>query len=228
MKQKKPKKWTEVYPQGTKEGDEEQRLFIALGRHPKYDWRSVAALAKEANLTKTRTEEILNKYHQKGLVFQNPKTDDQWGYWERVPHMLPSEAKTVVQRDQDGRIEKVLNSDACFSAFESMYSDVLEELESLKIEILKTNPMMTKIIETSDDDVWIELSSDDSTRLTYSSDPIDVMFTVDVSGDIIDAMVTDKETDVEWTCPTSIDHKCNEDFMRIYFLNEDGIWVESV
>ena len=41
-----PKKWTEVYAAGTREGDEESRFFRALARNVKYDWRSTAAIAK--------------------------------------------------------------------------------------------------------------------------------------------------------------------------------------
>jgi len=102
---KKPKKWTEVYPQGTKEGDEEQRFFIALARQP-WDWRSVASLAKESKLTKERVEEILSKYYKKNMVFPNPKTEDHWGYWERVPEMLDSDSSSLAQSDQKKRIDK--------------------------------------------------------------------------------------------------------------------------
>jgi hypothetical protein len=105
-KTKKPKKWTEVYPQGTKEGDEEQRLFIALARHAKFKWRSVAALAKEANLTKERVEQILSKYYKRGMVFQNPESEEQWGYWERNPELLPKDAGSISQNDQKKRIDK--------------------------------------------------------------------------------------------------------------------------
>ena len=104
-KSKKPKKWTQVYPQGTKEGDEEQSLFISLSRNPKWQWRSVAQLAAESNLTKVRVEEILNKYFKRGMVFQNPSNSDQWGYWERVPHMLPDDTSTIAKKDQKKRID---------------------------------------------------------------------------------------------------------------------------
>ncbi len=105
---KKPKKWYDVYPQGTKDGDEEQRFFIALGRHPKYDWRSAAALAKEANLTQTRVEQIIAKYMKKGMVFQNSKNDDQFAYWERVPELLPENIGSVSDEDKKKRIDKAL------------------------------------------------------------------------------------------------------------------------
>ena len=105
---KKPRKWTDVYPQGTKAGDEEQRFFIALARHPKFEWRSVASLAKEGNLTKERVEEILEKYIKKDMVFQNPKNEDQWGYWERVPEMLDGNNASITKSDQKGRIDKAM------------------------------------------------------------------------------------------------------------------------
>lgn len=101
----KPKKWTELYPQGTKVGDEEQRFFIALARNKKYDWRSVSAIAKESGLTQERVEEIIAKYLKKNVVFQNPKNEDQFGYWERVPQMLKESNDSITKKDQDARID---------------------------------------------------------------------------------------------------------------------------
>lgn len=103
---KNPKKWTDVYPQGCKEGDEEQAFFIALARNVKWQWRSTAAVAKEANLTKERTEELMMKYYKRGMVFQNPDNEDQWGYWERVPHMVPKDDGTITQKDHNDRIKR--------------------------------------------------------------------------------------------------------------------------
>jgi hypothetical protein len=102
----KPPKWTSVYPQGTKQGDEEQGFFIALARNSKWQWRSIAAIAKEANLTKERVEEIIQKYWKKGMVFQNPQNEDQWAYWERVPEMLPKHEDSITEKDHDDRIRK--------------------------------------------------------------------------------------------------------------------------
>ena len=104
-----PKKWHEVYPHGTQEGDEELKFFVALERHPKWDWRSTSALAKESGLTKERVEQIAIKYQKLGMVFQNPKNEDQWGYWERVPHMVPKKTPSISQKDQDDRLKKHLN-----------------------------------------------------------------------------------------------------------------------
>lgn len=103
---KKPKKWTDVYPQGSQEGDEEQAFFISLARNLKWQWRSTAAIAKEANLTKERVEELINKYYKKGMVFQNPANEDQWGYWERVPEMLPKDEDSITDKDHKDRIKK--------------------------------------------------------------------------------------------------------------------------
>jgi hypothetical protein len=104
----KPKKWTEVYTVGTKEGDEEARFFKVLARNPKFEWRSTSALSKESNLSKKRVEEIILKYHKMGLVFQNPKNEEHWGYWERVPHMLPERKESISKSDKDQRIEKAI------------------------------------------------------------------------------------------------------------------------
>lgn len=105
-KSKTPPKWTSVYPQGTKQGDEEQGFFIALARSPKWEWRSTASIAKEANLSRERVDEILNKYWLKGMVFQNPSNEDQWGYWERVPEMLPAKVESITEKDHNDRIKQ--------------------------------------------------------------------------------------------------------------------------
>lgn len=110
-KPKKLPKWIDVYPQGTKDGNEEQKFFIAIGRHPKYIWRSVAALAKEANLTAERVEQIIQKYFKKGMIIQNPQSENQWGYWERVPaNLLPQEDASVSNSDKKKRIDKAQGS----------------------------------------------------------------------------------------------------------------------
>ena len=106
-----PPKWVNVYPQGTKEGDEEQKLFISLARHAKYEWRSVSAMSAESGLSKKRVEEILAKYYKKGMVFQNPKQDEQWGYWERVPHMLKNDADSISDKDHKKRIDGIVKDD---------------------------------------------------------------------------------------------------------------------
>lgn len=105
----KPKKWTEVYPVGTREGDEESRFFRSLARHPKYEWRSVAAISKESGLSKERTEQIISKYFKMKMVFQNPNNEDHWGYWERVPEMVPDEYVSISEKDKRDRIGRGKN-----------------------------------------------------------------------------------------------------------------------
>lgn len=107
-KVKKPPTWTKVYPQGTKEGDEEQGVFICLARHHKWVYRSLAQIAKEANLSKERTEEILYKYWLKKMVFQNPLNEDQWSYWEQTPELLPVEEESITDQDHNNRIGQLL------------------------------------------------------------------------------------------------------------------------
>lgn len=109
MPKKKLPKWVDVYPQGTKDGNDEQKLFVALERHKEYKWRTVAALAKEAGLTPLRVEQILDKYYKKGMVVQNPKSHEQWGYWERIkpdyPHLFETKSSVSIT-DKRKRLEQ--------------------------------------------------------------------------------------------------------------------------
>ena len=110
MSKIKPKKWTDIYPQGTKEGDDEAKFFRCLARHPKYDWRSTAAIAKESGLDQKRAEQIIAKYFKLNMVIQNPKNEDHWGYWERVMHMLPDDYVSISDADKNKRIGKFLKN----------------------------------------------------------------------------------------------------------------------
>jgi len=105
-----PRPWYELYPQGTKEGDEEQKFFKALCRHPKYEWRSAAAIAKETGLNISRVEEIIAKYHPLGVVVQS-KSDDNWGYYQRVAKS-DSDKRSLSQKDKDSRIDKAKKKEA--------------------------------------------------------------------------------------------------------------------
>lgn len=111
MSKIKPKKWTELYSVGTVSGNEEALFFKSLARHPKYTWRSVAALAKESGLSIERTNEIISKYSKINVIFQNPKNEDHWGYWERVPHMLPDQHVSICEADKMKRVERFINKD---------------------------------------------------------------------------------------------------------------------
>jgi hypothetical protein len=101
---KKPPHWFDVYPQNTKEGDEEAKVFTALARNNKWDWRSVSALAKETGLDKKRIEEILYKYMKKSMIFQNPKNDEQFGYWSNLPDMISDSPKSIKDEDLKNRL----------------------------------------------------------------------------------------------------------------------------
>lgn len=102
---KKLKKWTEVYPQGTKAGDEEQKLFIALSRDPKWSYKSTRMLVQETKLSQERVEEIIDKYVKMGLIFPHETNEDQWGYWERNPDHIKKNP-SLVKKDHDNRIKK--------------------------------------------------------------------------------------------------------------------------
>jgi len=54
-----------------------------------------------------RVEEIIQKYYNKGMIFQNPKAEDQWAYWERVPDLVPKD-KSLVQKDHEKRLSDKL------------------------------------------------------------------------------------------------------------------------
>lgn len=104
-----PKKWYEVYPYGTKEGDEEAKVFRALGRHGKYDWRSTGAIVKATGLSRERVEEIIDKYVnvvKPALIYAHPSNEDHWGYWERVPEVLKKDGRGISQKDKDARVDK--------------------------------------------------------------------------------------------------------------------------
>lgn len=104
----KPKKWTEIYPYGTQAGDEEAKVFKALARN-RQDHKSIASIVKTTGLSLERVEEIIDKYVNKvspPLIYQHPTNDDHWAYWERVPHVLEKDTRSLSQKDKDLRIAK--------------------------------------------------------------------------------------------------------------------------
>jgi hypothetical protein len=112
-----PKKWTEVYPYGTKQGDEEAKVFRALARHQKFDYRSTGAIVKDTGLTRERVEEIIDKYVNKvkpPLIYAHATNEDHWGYWERCPDVLKKDKRNPSDKDKDSRIDKH-QSGACQS-----------------------------------------------------------------------------------------------------------------
>lgn len=103
-----PKKWTEVYPYGTKEGDEEAKVFRTLARSPKFDYRSTGAIVKATGLTRERVEEIIDKYakYKPPIIYPHPTNEDHWGYWERCPEVLKRDKRGISDKDKDSRVDK--------------------------------------------------------------------------------------------------------------------------
>jgi hypothetical protein len=111
----KPKKWPEVYPHGTKEGDEEAKFFKALARHHKFQYRSIAALQQSTGLPRERIEEMIDKYtnrYDPPLIYPHPTNEDHWGYWERCQDQLKTDKRNISQKDQDGRVDKHLQGNS--------------------------------------------------------------------------------------------------------------------
>lgn len=108
---KQHRKWTEVYPYGTKQGDEEAKFFRVLARNPKYKYRSIAQLVSSTGLSKERIEEIIDKYVNKydpPLIYPHPSNEDHWGYWERCSDEIDSDDRDIAVKDKDNRIGKHL------------------------------------------------------------------------------------------------------------------------
>jgi len=104
-----PKRWTELYPYGTKEGDEEAKFFRALARHNKFEYRSTGAIVKETGLSRERVEEIIDKYVNKTkppLIYPHSTNDEHWGYWERCPEVLKKDKRSLSEKDKDKRIDQ--------------------------------------------------------------------------------------------------------------------------
>lgn len=106
-----PKKWTEVYPQGTKEGNEESKFWKTLARDKDSSYLSTAHLAKKSGLDRKRVEEIIKKYSNAKnfnppLIFAHPTQEEHWGYWERVPERLERDDRSISKKDQDRRVNK--------------------------------------------------------------------------------------------------------------------------
>ena len=127
---KKLKTWAEVFPQGTKEGDEEQRFFIALSRHPKFDWRSTKAIMKESNLNEGRVEEIIEKYLDMGLIFGSDSREDHWAYWERVPDLLKKDLRSISKKDKDGNV--VFPVCTSCSSYENSKGGQIKSIQNMK------------------------------------------------------------------------------------------------
>ncbi len=99
---KKIEEWYELYPQGTQEGDEEAAVFIALTRNKKWrNWRSVSALSKETKLDPKIIERVIYKYYKIGLIIQNPKNAEFWGYLYNNPDDAPEEDLSIIEHEKN-------------------------------------------------------------------------------------------------------------------------------
>ena len=79
---KKPPHWFDVYPQGTQQGDEEQKIFTSLSRSGnKWVWRSIGALEKETGLSKEKVEKMVDECILKEIIADNQY--DKKGVLER-------------------------------------------------------------------------------------------------------------------------------------------------
>lgn len=138
----KPKKWTEVYPYGTKEGDDEAKFFRALARHPKFDYRSTGAIIKATGLSRQRVEEIVDKYVNKvspPLLFPHVSNDDHWGYWERCQDRLKEDKRDISRKDKDSRVDKHISGTPSMAGSSTAVDD--PTLHDLKLQIIAQNPV---------------------------------------------------------------------------------------
>lgn len=101
------KKWIDVYPHGTKEGDEESKFFKVLERNKNYIFQSTEAIAKESGLSLKRVEEIISKYFSINIIVQNPDNESQWAYWERCKDLIKKKT-SISQKDQKERMDNLI------------------------------------------------------------------------------------------------------------------------
>lgn len=130
----KPKKWTEVYAYGTKEGDEEAKFFRTLARNPKYNYRSIGQIVVETGLSRERVEEIIDKYVNKvspPLLYAHGKNEDHWGYWERCPDQIDKDRRDISKKDKDNRIDKHIAGSPSLTTFGQVSDDTVKSQTSL-------------------------------------------------------------------------------------------------
>jgi hypothetical protein len=106
MMMSKPKKWWEVYA-----NDDEKKFFVGkdghsgLARKNDFQWRTTEAIARESGLTKSRVEQLIDKYHKRDIVIKHPKDPEKWGYWENVNANV-TKKDSIKDEDQKNRIDK--------------------------------------------------------------------------------------------------------------------------
>lgn len=80
-------------------------VFHAMVNHPKYDWRSISALAKETNLSQDIVSGVIGKGLTAGIVIQHPTNQKYWGHVQRFSQQEPD--KEVSMFPYDGPIEPI-------------------------------------------------------------------------------------------------------------------------
>lgn len=92
------KKWWEVYT-----GDEECRFFKVLSRHPKFVWRSIDKIAKDAKISVARAEAIAEKYQLSGQVIQQQKDPTKYAYFLNVEKK--AQKGTISKENKSKRVD---------------------------------------------------------------------------------------------------------------------------
>lgn len=99
------KKWHEVAVSA-----DEYAFFIGKDKksglvRSSYDFRSVAAIAKESGLTKDKVEALVDKFMKMGIVVQSPNKEDHYGYWDRVsPNLGKTQTASLSEADKAKRV----------------------------------------------------------------------------------------------------------------------------
>ena len=99
------KKWYDIYPKGTAEGDIEEKIFKILTRNRKWKFRSVLGISKELKIKEQVIEKMILKYSNLGIILQNPQNHLQWGYWETCG-IKKKKSHSVQEYDYKMRIKK--------------------------------------------------------------------------------------------------------------------------
>lgn len=104
----KPKKWHQVYPTGTPQGDKESKFFRALSRSS-FNYVSTMQIATASGLSREDVEVIIEKYATQidpPLIYAHEENDDTWCYWERDPSVIKPKKKSISATDMDNRIRR--------------------------------------------------------------------------------------------------------------------------
>lgn len=208
---KKPKKWTEVYPQGTKDGDEEAKFFKSLARNPKFEWRSVGQMVKESGLERKRVEEIIQKYLKQGLVIASKSKEDHYAYWERVPELLKDD-KSLTAKDQQNRIDNAVDDTMCSKTYTGFPDEFVSRKDILTRYGKKSGDKNQVVIEGKRD-LLNAINKEKMKKLealkleVMANNPVGLMVQVDEQGKPINKMEAIQEDMIGITCPiTGIIH----------------------